>query len=70
MITIDRTTLTPAAEELLDSILADNPEADTESVRNVLEDGEALASIGVTDDDIEAVEELHQAATIAMDAEA
>jgi hypothetical protein len=46
------------AQELKDR-LAEAGATDAQTVRHVLEDGAALASLGVTDEDQDAVEALH-----------
>ena len=47
------------ASEVLDLIRADSPDATPAQIRAALEDGAALAALGITDDDQEAVEEAH-----------
>ncbi|NLA67977.1 MAG: hypothetical protein GX856_07015 [Gammaproteobacteria bacterium] len=47
------------AAEVIALIRADSPDATADQIRDALEDGAALAALGITDDDQEAVEEAH-----------
>ena len=52
------------AEQILD-ILLENGARSYEEVACALRDGEALAALGITDEDQDAVEELHSQALLA-----
>ena len=66
--------MTPKAEAILEDIMTEGKAFNRRSILGVLEDGEPLAALGLTDEDQEAVEELHaiyaQAVRDAYDAEA
>lgn len=52
------------SHEILATILNELPESwDLQTVLNVLEDGEALAILGFTDEDQEYIEEVHDSIT-------
>ena len=66
--------MTPKAEAILEDIMTEGKVFNRRSILGVLEDGEALAALGLTDEDQGAVEELHaiyaQAVVPVVDAEA
>jgi len=47
------------AIEIIEAIKADVQGIDAQGIKTALEDGAALAALGITDDDTEAVEEAH-----------
>ena len=51
--------MTPKAEAILEDIMTEGKAFNRRSILGVLEDGKALAALGLTDEDQEAVEELH-----------
>ena len=51
--------MTPKAEAILEDIMTEGKVFNRRSILGVLEDGEALAALGLTNEDQGAVEELH-----------
>lgn len=54
------------AQDIISMIRADAPAADLATVKAALEDGAALAALGITDADQEAVEDAHRQIVLAL----